>query len=96
MLLIVQKITIMDISKVYKPSNRLNRLVYVAFIITGIVYIALKHNPSDAVIYFGLALAFDPFDQEVKWADRNIYQKLLLSLHLALVLGLIVYLVFKY
>ncbi len=84
----------MDISKVYKPSNRFNRLVYFAFIITGILNIALKHNVSDAVIYFGLALAFDPFDQEVKWADRNVYQKLLLSLHLALVLGLIVYLIF--
>lgn len=84
----------MEISKVYKPSNRFNRLVYFAFIITGILYIAFKHNASDSIIYFGLALAFDPFDQEVKWADRSIYQKLLLVLHLALVLGLIVYFIY--
>ena len=84
----------MEISKVYKPSNRFNRLAYVTFIITGIFYIALKHNASDSIIYLGLALAFDPFGQEVKWANRSIYQKLLLGLHLALVLGLIVYFIF--
>jgi len=93
-LLIVQKIMIMEISTVYKPSNTFNRLVYFAFIITGILYVALKRNASDSIIYFGLALAFDPFDQEVKWADRNIYQKLLLGIHLALVLVLIVYFIF--
>jgi hypothetical protein len=84
----------MDISKVYQPSNRLNRLFYFACIITGILTFAFKRNVSDAVIYFGLALVFDPFDQEQKWADRNVYQKLLLSLHLTLVLALIVYLLF--
>lgn len=84
----------MEISKVYPAYNNYNRLVYFAFIITGIVYAVFKHNISDAIIYFGLALAFDPFDQNIKWADRNIYQKFLLGLHLFLVLALIVYFIY--
>jgi len=41
-----------------------------------------------AVSSFGIALAFDPFDQEQKWNDRPTWQKTVLIVHLALVAAL--------
>jgi hypothetical protein len=41
-----------------------------------------------AVSSFGIALAFDPFDQEQKWNDRPTWQKTVLIVHLGLVAAL--------
>jgi hypothetical protein len=84
----------MESSNVITPSNRINRLLYVAFIIAGILHVAISRHVSDALMYFGIALCFDPFDQKVKWDDRALYQKIWLCVHLALVLTFVVYFIF--
>ncbi len=85
----------METSNVITPSNRVNRLLYAAFIIAGILHVAISHNVSDALMYFGIGLCFDPFDQSVKWNDRPLYQKIWLYVHLAVVLTLVAILFFK-
>ncbi len=84
----------MEISNVFKTSNRYNRIAYVALIIAGILHLILKHNLSDAITYFLIALCFDPFDQEIRWESRSFYQKLWLGVHITLVLTLALCIIF--
>jgi hypothetical protein len=44
---------------------------------------------GQALIYLGLALAFDPFKQEENWNERPGWQKLVLFIHLSIVFGLV-------
>jgi len=39
----------------------------------------------EAAASLGIALAFDPFDQDQKWNDRPTWQKAVLIIHLGLV-----------
>ncbi len=84
----------MEISNTFNNSNRFSRILYVALIIAGILHVVLKHDLSDAITYFLIALCFDPFDQEVRWESRSIYQKLWLGVHITLVLVLVVCVIF--
>jgi hypothetical protein len=84
----------METSNVITSSNRINRLLYVGLITAGIIHGAISRHVGDALMYFGIALCFDPFDQKVKWNDRALYQKIWLCVHLFLVLTFIVYFIF--
>ena len=42
-------------------------------------------------MFFGIALAFDPFDQAQSWKERPVWQKVWLLVHLALVAALLGY-----
>ena len=42
-------------------------------------------------MFFGIALAFDPFDQAQPWKERPVWQKVWLLVHLALVAALLGY-----
>jgi len=50
-----------------------------------------KKQFSEAVIYLGVALAFDPFNQNQTWKQRPVWQRAVLILHLALVAALFGY-----
>jgi len=39
----------------------------------------------------GIALAFDPFDQEQAWKERPNWQKAVLIIHLAVVVALFIF-----
>ena len=69
-------------------KNTFNKYIYVGFILFGIYELSLKHSPSDAATFFGIALAFDPFNQDQPWKERPIWQKAILIIHLAIVFGL--------
>ena len=51
----------------------------------------MKHSTLDAATRFGIALAFDPFDQDQPWKERPMWQKAVLIFHLAVVAGLFGY-----
>jgi len=57
-----------------------NRLIYGAFTLAGCIFLALQ-NYSNATIYLGLALAFDPFDTAQPLDQRPTYQKVWLTVH---------------
>jgi len=62
--------------------------IYIGFILVGCVYLFQK-SIGQALIYLGLALAFDPFKQEENWNERPGWQKLVLLTHLSIVFGLV-------
>ncbi len=68
-----------------KISPSINRVLYFGFVLFGFYSILFKHHWGDAAMYMGIALAFDPFDQEVSWKERPMWQRVLLVIHLALV-----------
>jgi hypothetical protein len=80
-------------SKTQKTKITANTVAYAAFTFVGIIFMCMK-DTSQAVIFFGLALVFDPFDQTVRWNDRPLYQRIWLFAHLLLALGAFVGMLF--
>ena len=75
--------------KIKTNSYKLNKLGYIAFLATGIVFLVLK-DFSQASIFWGLALIFDPFNPSTPFQKRPTYQKIWLIVHLLIMLILIV------
>lgn len=65
-----------------------NKFLYIGFILVGLFQALFSKDYMQAVSSFGIALAFDPFDQEQKWNDRPTWQKAVLFVHLAMVAAL--------
>ena len=65
-----------------------NKFLYIGFVLVGIFQAFFSKEYMQAVSSFGIALAFDPFDQEQKWNDRPTWQKTVLIVHLGLVAAL--------
>ena len=70
-----------------------SKFIYLGFILFGIYELVIKHAPSDAATFLGIALAFDPFNQDQPWKQRPTWQKAVLIIHLAVVFGLFGYMV---
>ena len=68
-------------------KTNFNKILYLGFILLGGIYLYQK-NIGQTLLYFGIALAFDPFNIEQKWNDRPTWQKTVLIVHLALVAAL--------
>lgn len=66
-----------------------NKPAYIVFIIAGLVFL-ISQDLSQAVVFLGLALVFDPFDIETAFQKRPLYQRVWLIVHLVLVLSLFV------
>lgn len=69
-------------------NTHFNKVLYIGFLVLGIYQAFFSKDLLQAAASMGIALAFDPFDQEKKWNERPIWQKGLLVVHLAIVLGL--------
>lgn len=67
----------------------LNKPAYVLFILTGIGFLIAK-NISQAAIFFGLALVFDPFDIKMVFNKRPFWQQAWLIVHLSITFALFV------
>lgn len=63
-----------------------NRYLHIAFVLMGWFFLLYREEPGTALIYLGLALAFDPFDAEQAWKDRPFWQKAVLVAELIVVL----------
>ena len=74
-------------------KTSINKFIYIGFILFGIYELVFRHSTGDAATYFGIALAFDPFDQMQPWKERPNWQKGVLIIHLAIVAGLLGYMV---
>lgn len=60
-------------SSTKKVAKNVNRPLYIAFMIGGIYFLITKEF-SQAVSFWGIALAFDPFDIKVPFPKRPFYQ----------------------
>ncbi len=64
------------------------KCLYIGFVAFGFYLLLFKQQFSEAAIYFGIALAFDPFNPETSFKDRPIWQKLVLIIQVILVFTL--------
>ncbi|MEX1190280.1 MAG: hypothetical protein WED33_13555 [Bacteroidia bacterium] len=62
------------------------RIAYGAFVALSI-YFLIKGDLSSFCMQFGIALVFDPFNQEVTWKARPLYQRVWMILHLVILFG---------
>jgi hypothetical protein len=62
-----------------------NKFLYIGFLLLGLFQAFFSKDYMQATASLGIALAFDPFNQEQKWNDRLTWQKAVLIIHLALV-----------
>jgi len=62
-----------------------NKYLYTAFVLLSVYYVVFSKDYSSAVGTLGIALAFDPFNQEQPWNERPIWQRGWLIVHLACV-----------
>lgn len=74
-----------------KPAGwNINKPAYIIFVLAGIFFL-IKRDFSQAVIFWGLALVFDPFDIKVPFQKRPFYQQAWLIVHLAIAIALFTY-----
>jgi hypothetical protein len=66
-----------------------NRLMYGGFVAISLYQLLFHKDVSDAMSNLGIALIFDPFDPKVTWANRPIYQRAWLVVHVIVVFGLL-------
>ncbi len=66
-----------------------NRYIYTVFVVAAIISVCIK-DFSTAIIFGGIALAFDPFNQSVPFPQRALWQRLWLLIHCIFVLVLLV------
>lgn len=69
-------------------KTNFNKILYLGFILLGGIYLYQK-NIGQTLLYFGIGLAFDPFNIEQKWNDRPTWQKIVLISHLSIVFGMV-------
>ena len=62
-----------------------NKFIYIGFLLLGLYQALFSKDYMQSASSLGIALAFDPFDQEQKWNDRPNWQKAVLIIHLAFV-----------
>jgi mannose/fructose/N-acetylgalactosamine-specific phosphotransferase system component IIC len=65
-----------------------NKFLYIGFILVGFFQLFFSKDFMQAASSFGIALAFDPFNQDQKWNDRPTWQKAVLLIHLIVVFAL--------
>ena len=67
-----------------------SKIGYVAFVVLTVYFLATNQIMS-AASNLGIALIFDPFNQQQKWNDRPLYQRVWLLVHVAVVFVLFMY-----
>jgi hypothetical protein len=72
-----------------KAKQLPNRLLYIVFVITAIVFICVK-DYSTALIFGGVALVFDPFNTKQPFNQRPLWQRIWLIVHIIAVFAVIV------
>ncbi len=71
-----------------KPVVRnFNKPAYIIFVLAGTCYLFAK-DFSQAAIFWGLALVFDPFNPQMPFGKRPFYQQAWLFIHLSVTLAL--------
>jgi len=68
-----------------------NKYLYLGFVLFGLYELLVKKSALEAATQLGIALIFDPFDTTQPWKERPKWQKAVLILHLALIVGLFGY-----
>ena len=72
-----------------KPARKnVNKIVYAVFVAASIYFFATK-DFSQAMVFLGTALIFDPFNANTPFEKRPVYQRVWLFIHLLITLALL-------
>jgi hypothetical protein len=69
--------------------------MYGLFVALSVYFLLANKDVASTMTNLGLALVFDPFDQKVMWANRPLYQRVWLLVHVGLVISLFIYLIVR-
>lgn len=72
-----------------------NKFIYSIFLVAAIIFVCLK-DYSTAIIFGGIGLAFDPFDQSLSFDKRPVWQRVWLIVHIVGVITIIVITLINY
>ena len=72
-------------------KSSFNKYLYIGFVLLGLYELWVKKSALEAATQLGIALIFDPFDQNQPWKERPQWQKVILIIHLTLMGGLFGY-----
>lgn len=67
-------------------SRLINRIAYTLFVLSALYFYFFSEDKMQAIAQLGIALIFDPFDPQVPWQKRPLYQKIWLVAHLSVLL----------
>jgi hypothetical protein len=67
-------------------SPMFNRILYIAFVMFAMYYLLFSPDKMQGVSMLGIAFIFDPFDQQVPFNKRPIWQRAWLIVHVAALL----------
>ncbi len=70
----------------------LNRPGYIIFLAAGILFL-IRHDLTQASIFWALAMVFDPFNVKQPYAQRPFYQKAWMFVHLAIALAIFIWMI---
>ena len=82
------------VAKKCSDQWKVNRYIYGIYMIL-VIFLFVKGDYTWAFTNLGIAMIFDPFNPEVKFNDRLLYQKMWLYIHLALVLSGLIFLMIQ-
>ena len=72
-------------NKATESRAGITRVIYILFVLFGLYHVFFMQNYMDAAASLGIGLAFDPFDAQKTWNERPMWQKVWLTVHLAVV-----------
>ncbi len=68
-----------------------NKAAYILFLALALYQILVRQDFIDAASSMGIALIFDPFNQNIAWKNRPQWQRIWLMVHLFLAAALLGY-----
>lgn len=76
-----------------KPAAKnFNKPAYIVFMIAGLCFLIAK-DFSNVFIFWGIALALDPFNTSIPFEKRPLYQRAWLLIHVVLTLAPLAYMI---
>ena len=80
----------MEASVKPKPINgKFQKIAYAVFVLAGICFIIRKEFGT-AIIFWGLAPIFDPFNTQISLSKRPVWQQVWLMFHVVITISCIV------
>jgi hypothetical protein len=65
------------------------RIMYILFLMIAAYEIIFKKDYVQAASQLGIALIFDPFNQQISWSNRPVWQRAWLIINLAITAALL-------
>jgi hypothetical protein len=79
---------------VKNETNKAQRFIkvgYALFVVLAVYHLFINKNVIDCAMNLGIALVFDPFDQQISWNNRPKWQRAWLIVHLLIAFSVLIF-----